>query len=279
MYPILSIGTLTVPTFSLLLLLAFATGGALGARQALHLGYEPDDVWAMLPWAAVGGILGAKLYYLIGIARGPEPDLLAALLGSGMVWYGGAVGGLLTGAWRLRRTTGAPLHQILDFAVPCVAAAHAVGRIGCFVAGDDWGLPSDLPWAVAFPEGSPPTTAASVRALGVELPTGMPDAQVLAVHPTQLYEAAGLTLLAAALWRACRRPSRPWTVFAGYLAGYGALRFGVELLRVKDDRLAIGLTVAQLISLALLVAGAALWGARRVGRASASRSSLADAPV
>lgn len=272
MFPTLSLGPLAVPSFTALMLLAFAVGGYLGTRQARQLGYEAEVVWDMLPWAAAAGVVGAKLYYLIGIAGGLGPDqsaaaLLPALLGSGMVWYGGAVAGVAAAAWRIRRA-GVPFHQLLDYGAPCLAAGHAIGRIGCFAVGDDWGLPTDVPWAVTFPDGAPPSTAASLRNFGVEIPEAIPDAQLFAVHPTQLYEAAGLAFLAAALWRLTRGRPRPWSVFALYLLGYGVLRLAVEFLRAKDDRLAMGLTVAQLISLACIAAGTGLWMQHRAPRTS-----------
>jgi phosphatidylglycerol---prolipoprotein diacylglyceryl transferase len=260
MLPTLVLGSFAIPTFPLLLLLAFAVGSSLGAAQARHVGYEPEHVWRMLPWAAAAGVLGAKLYYLIAFGGGAG---VGALLDGGMVWYGGAVTGTAAAAWRIRRTLGAPLHHLFDYGAPCLAAGHAVGRIGCFLVGDDWGVPTDLPWGVAFPGGAPPSTAASLRAFGVDVPAGVPDAQVFAVHPTQLYEAAGLALLAWLLWRASRRPFAPWALFAGYLVGYGVLRFAVELLRAKDDRLSVGLTVAQLISVCVVASGVAVLLRRR----------------
>jgi phosphatidylglycerol:prolipoprotein diacylglycerol transferase len=263
MYPHLSLGTFTVPSFPLLVLLALALGSWLGARQASHLGYDPEHVWRMIPWVAVAGVVGSKLYHLAFIAREPVARWVAAFPQGGMVWYGGAVAGVVVAAWRIRRTLGAPLHQLLDYGVPCLAAGHAVGRIGCFLAGDDWGVPTALPWGVAFPHGAPPTTAASLRAFGVPLPATVLDAQLFAVHPTMLYESAGLAILAALLWRMSRRAHRPWTVFAAYLVGYGALRFVVEIFRAKDDRLAMGLTVAQLISVTLCLAGVAILVTRR----------------
>lgn len=263
MYPQLSLGAFTVPSFTLLVLLALALGSWLGTRQASHLGYDPEHVWRMIPWVAVAGVVGSKVYHLAFIAREPLARWPAAFPESGMVWYGGAIAGIAVAAWRIRRTLGAPLHQLLDYGVPCLAAGHAVGRIGCFLAGDDWGVPTTLPWGVAFPHGAPPSTAANLRAFGVSLPASVPDAQLFTVHPTMLYESAGLTLLAVALWRMTRRAPRPWTVFAAYLMGYGALRFAVELLRAKDDRLAMGLTVAQLISIALCVAGVVILAIRR----------------
>ena len=113
---------------------------------------------------------------------------------------------------------------------------HLIGRIGCFLVGDDYGQPSTLPWAVAFPEGLPPTT--------------------VPVHPTQLYEAIGLALLGWWLLRS-RRSTVPATVVGRYLIGAGGLRFIIEFIRV-NERVAFGLSVAHLVSLAAIGLGVSM---------------------
>ena len=117
---------------------------------------------------------------------------------------------------------------------PALAFGHLIGRIGCFLVGDDYGTPSTLPWAVAFPEGLPPTT--------------------VPVHPTQLYEAMGLGLLGWLLIRWRRQGVRDPIVLGRYLIAAGALRFAVEFLRV-NARVAFGLSVAHIASLAIVAAG------------------------
>jgi phosphatidylglycerol:prolipoprotein diacylglycerol transferase len=118
-----------------------------------------------------------------------------------------------------------------------LAAGHAIGRIGCFLVGDDYGVPSTLPWAVAFPHGLPPTT---VR-----------------VHPTQLYEAVVLLPVAWLLlrWRRQHRDDR--FVLGAYLVLTGSTRFSIEFLRWRHDILG-PFAVAHLLSLAAVVVGALL---------------------
>src|SRR5258705_13231411 len=101
---------------------------------------------------------------------------------AGLSWFGGLIGGVGTGLWVLHRRR-VPVVRALAAATPALAVGHAIGRIGCFMVGDDYGRPSNLPWAVAFPEGRPPT--------------------FVPVHPTQLYEAFALAGVAWALirWR------------------------------------------------------------------------------
>jgi phosphatidylglycerol:prolipoprotein diacylglycerol transferase len=127
-------------------------------------------------------------------------------------------------------------------AVP-LSLGYAVGRVGCQLSGDgDYGVESDLPWAMAYPEGTVSTTDE--------------------VHPTPVYESLAMGLVALALWR-LRDRLAPGMVFALYLALAGLERLLVEFVRRNDD-VAIGLTFAQLVSLAMLVAGAA-WLARGRG--------------
>ena len=138
-----------------------------------------------------------------------------------------------------------PIVRTLAAATPALAFGHLIGRIGCFLVGDDYGRPSNLPWAVAFPEGLPPTTAP--------------------VHPTQLYEAVGLALLGLLLLRWRRRDVPDAVVLGRYLVGAGVLRFLIEFIRV-NERIAFGLSVAHFASLAGIALGFRLIVFRREGR-------------
>lgn len=179
------------------------------------------------------------------------------------------MGGLVAGAYGSWRH-GLTLGSVADGAAPALALGHAIGHVGCFFSGDSYGLPSTLPWAVAFPRGLPPSTAGNLRRVfGVDVPAWIPDDRVLTVHPTMLYSAAGLLVIFGILW-AFRRTGRPagW-LFGLYLALSGAERFAVEFLRAKDDRFLWGLTTAQTIAALAVVAGVALVVARRSRRAAA----------
>ncbi|HSF43996.1 MAG TPA: prolipoprotein diacylglyceryl transferase family protein, partial [Thermoanaerobaculia bacterium] len=152
-----------------------------------------------------------------------------------------------------------------DATAPALALGYAVGRVGCFLVGDDYGRPTDLPWGVAFPVGIPPTTAGSLReAFGVSIPASIPDDTLLRVHPTQLYETAmALVIWGIGVWLLKRdRPSG--TVALTVLALLAVERFLVELVRAKDDRFFAGFTLAQMISIGvfLLVLGIG-WMRRR----------------
>ena len=111
-----------------------------------------------------------------------------------------------------------------------------MGRVGCFLIGDDYGGPSTLPWAVKFPEGLPPSTVASLQEFGVRVPAGLDPGTVLAVHPTQIYETLIMLAVFAYLWSKRNAPGGTGWIFGAYLMFAGAERFLVEILRAKDDR-------------------------------------------
>jgi phosphatidylglycerol:prolipoprotein diacylglycerol transferase len=195
----------------------------------------PDAVVDAGIAGVIGGLIGAKLLWTLEHLH-EEPLLRLLTSRGGMSWFGGFAGGLLAGAtfmWWQRL----PLVPVLAAAAPGLAAGHALGRIGCLLVGDDYGRPSDLPWAIAFPNGLPPT----------DVP----------VHPTQLYEAIPLFVLAAALTRLRAAGVSDRRILGGYLLLAGALRFGIEFLRV-NERVLAGLSVAHLASLLVMVAGAAM---------------------
>jgi phosphatidylglycerol---prolipoprotein diacylglyceryl transferase len=209
----------------------------------------------------LGGVIGAKLWY-VALTQ----DLDSLFSRGGLVWYGGFLGGALGVAiqsWRLR----VPLRWTMQIAAPTLAAAYALGRIGCFLVQDDYGRPTDLPWGMKFPEGLPPSTADNLQQLfGVEVPAGVAPATVMAVHPTQIYEAVIMLAAFAVLWALRKRPWGTGWLFGLYLVMAGVERFFVEILRAKDDRFLGPFTLAQLTSVLLVLVGGALIAAWKNGR-------------
>jgi phosphatidylglycerol:prolipoprotein diacylglycerol transferase len=162
----------------------------------------------------------------------------------------------------------------MDAATLGLALGYGIGRVGCFLVGDDYGRPTDLPWAVAFPVGLPPTRAGLLRSeFGVAVPASVPDDTLLKVHPTQLYETlTALLIWGVGLWLLRRRP-REGTVALVVLALLALERFGVEFLRAKDDRFFGPLTLAQAISLLVLLAlGVIAWRRREAEVSSPARA-------
>jgi len=209
---------------------------------------DEEDASALLLAAGVGGIVGAKIYYAILYG-----DWYSLLDRSGLVFYGGFIGGALAFMWTARRR-GMPLLRVVDIGTPSVAIGYALGRVGCFLVGDDYGVTTDLPWAVEFRYGLPsPTTAGAMRALGDAVDPSLPAGEFVAVHPTQLYEAAaglGILLVCRALLK--RRLTPGWVAVCGFSL-LAAERFLVEFLRAKDDRFLGDFTLAQALSLAILL--------------------------
>jgi phosphatidylglycerol:prolipoprotein diacylglycerol transferase len=199
----------------------------------------PDAVVDVGIAGVIGGLLGAKLLWTAEHA-GEEPLLRLLTSRGGMSWFGGLGGGLVAGFVFMWRARLRPL-AVLAAAAPGLAVGHAIGRVGCFLVGDDYGRPSALPWAVAFPKGLPPT----------DVP----------VHPTQLYEAIPLVALAILLTRLRAAGASDRAVFGTYLVLAGGLRFAIEFVRV-DERVLLGLSVAHLASLTAMLAGAALLARR-----------------
>src|SRR5690606_5565808 len=133
------------------------------------------------------------------------------------------------------------------------------GRVGCFLVGDDYGLPTDSWVGIAFPEGAPPSSVLYLRSVGAEIPASIPDSQIMAVHPTQLYEVGAALVMFAILWKVAGRKWQPGRLFGLYLALYGVERFLIEFVRAKSDRVLLGLSTSQMASLLLLVVAAVLW--------------------
>lgn len=253
MHPVLfRIGHFEVATYGVVVGIAVFLATTLAARAFREKRLPADEAWTLLGYGLVGGLLGAKLYY--AALHGPDAFFSRA----GMVWYGGLLGGGAAVLWGIRRRD-LPLWVTLDALAPATALGHGIGRLACFFSGDSYGVPSDVPWAIAFPRGAPPSTAGNLRRVfGLDLSATIPDDALLRVHPTMLYSAATLLLLAGLLWWIRRRSGAPGRLFGLYLVVAGSERFLVEFLRAKDDRLLWGMTTAQAIAFTLLVFGVGL---------------------
>ena len=259
------IGSFPISPFGVMMVLSFLAAyfQLRWGLRTLEIGDEEDA--SMLIFAGCfGGIVGAKVYYA-ALYR----DWRLLFDRSGLVWYGGFVVALAAILWVVHHRR-LPLWRTFDAATPALALGYGIGRVGCFLVGDDYGVPTALPWGVRFARGLPPTTAGNLRTqFGVGVAPGTPDGQVLAVHPTQLYE----TALALIIWGVgvamIRRRAAPAVTALTVIGLLAVERFAIELLRAKDDRFFHGLTLAQLISLAVLatVLALAVWRSRRASAA------------
>jgi phosphatidylglycerol---prolipoprotein diacylglyceryl transferase len=254
MQPEIELGPLTLQTFGICFALAFVAAGAVLSRRMGEIGKPPDWAWEIILAGLVGGIVGARLDFIIENYDAVQDDLLGNLFsGSGLVWYGGAIGGALgVFLWAWRRGMLTPV--LLDITAVPLALGYAIGRIGCQLSGDgDYGIPWDGPWAMAYPDGT--------------VATDVP------VHPTPIYETLAMGLIAYTLWQV-RDRFQPGILFALYLVLSGAERLLIEFIR-RNDEVLLGLTQAQLISVAMIVGGVA-WIWARASRGTLLRKPAAD---
>ncbi|MCX8071650.1 MAG: prolipoprotein diacylglyceryl transferase [Candidatus Binatia bacterium] len=241
MYPIiLQIGPVTIYSFGLMMAIAFLVAGFLTSKELVRKGYPGELGSSLVVWAALGGLVGARLFLFVEDPSAFWQHPLGTLFsGSGFVWYGGLFGGMVATYVAVRRA-GAPWLRVADAAAPSLALGHAIGRIGCQLAGDgDWGKVTTVPWGMAYPK----------AIIGWPYPPGV------VVHPTPLYEAAAYSLIFLILWmlRTHERPAG--SLLWAYFVLAGTARFFVEFLRINPIWW-LGLTQAQWISLSLVIAGA-----------------------
>lgn len=259
MYPtLLKFGNFEITTFGFMMFLGFMVAGLILGRQFRKSGLGDELASSVVLAAAVGGILGAKIYYAI-LYRSFD----ALLSRGGLVWYGGFIGGFLAVTWVVRRAH-VNWFRAADAIAPALAIGYGLGRIGCFLVGDDYGRPTDSWVGIAFPNGLPPTTAESLRGFGVAIDPSLPGETLLRVHPTQLYEAgASLIFFGILIW-ASSRWKVPGRIFALFMVLAGIERFLVEIVRAKDDRFVGPLTIAQVISIVLVLIGVWLLSRKKV---------------
>ncbi|MXZ48243.1 MAG: prolipoprotein diacylglyceryl transferase [Candidatus Dadabacteria bacterium] len=239
MFPeLLRIGDFHITSFGAMVavsfLVAFWVSGMEFERKGMSRRLHEQGFLACL----VGGILGAKLLFLV--ENVPLSDLISypmhyLLLRGGLTFYGGFFLALFA-FFVLTKKHKESFWKVLDATAPALAIAYATGRVGCLLVGDDYGVASTLPWAMPFPKGSPPTLEA--------------------VHPTQIYETIIMSLVFLVLWK-IRKKDKPVGWLASiYLGLAGLERFFVEFIRNTTESPISGLSVAQVMALALILIGA-----------------------
>jgi phosphatidylglycerol---prolipoprotein diacylglyceryl transferase len=297
MIPFLHLGPITLPTFGLMVATAMICAFFVMRADLKRRGIEVDaETLVAIP--SLAGMVGAKLYHVLESPRELIADPVGQLFTSyGFAWFGGLIAGLLAFIY-LGYRYRIPLLTLFDAASPAAALGYGIGRIGCLLSGDgDYGIPSNLPWAMSFPNGVVPTTQR--------------------VHPTPIYEFLAAVFIAWLLWRLGgrqaatpiarpggdgigtqaasgisrapsgkakasqsasartssatatlrRQPSSasvlaPGAVFAAYLVSTGAARFLVEFIRI-NPRSFFGMTNAQTASVASIVLGTVIWAKLR----------------
>lgn len=275
-----AVGGAQITSFGVMMFLSFLTAGWVLKSELRRMGERADAAWDILFMAALGGVIGAKLYYVfLNYPRLAADPLGMIFSRGGMVWYGGFLLATALVVWKVRRM-GMPLGKVADGTALALPLAYAVGRLGCFLVGDDYGRPTDSWAGIAFPNGSPPSRADILESqFGVVADPALVEkyGEILPVHPTQLYEAGLSILIFVLLWRLRGHAYPKGWLFTAWMALAGAERFFVEFFRAKDDRFFGVLTLAQLFSLSLAIVGVA-WGIALMRRKPAAGPARAKVP-
>ncbi len=239
MYPVLlQLGTFELRSYGIVVVLSFFVGLWLSAREARRVGLDPAAVQDFAFYALIGGVIGARLYYVVFsdpayFLQRPW-EILA-------VWHGGigVIGALLGGAaaalWYCRRKD-LPFWRFADALAPGVALGQTTGIIACLLNGDSSGKPTDVAWAITY------TDPRSMAPLNVPL------------HPVEIYEMLAYLLVFVLVWLTRGRYRTPGFTLYTYLAGYGAARLSVEFFRGNPAIFAWGIPAAQVFGAALILA-------------------------
>ena len=238
MYPeLFRIGDFVVSSFGVMVALAFLVAYWVSSLEFKRKGLSEKLLGNILIAGMIGGIVGAKLLYLIEnvplseLIRNPVPHFLSR---GGLTFYGGFFGAALL-VWIVTYRDRTSFWTVGDALAPALALGYAIGRIGCLLVGDDYGVPSNLPWALAFPKGLPPTTEK--------------------VHPTQTYETILMGIVFVYLWKIRKKDAPDGWLLSVFLILAGIERFLIEFIRTTTPSLIPHLSIAQLIAIFLIIIG------------------------
>ena len=243
MFPkIISIGSFYLPTYGVLVALAFLAGLAITVRLAKRSGLNPQLISDLAIYCALAGLLGAKLLMIVFDWGDPDKPPIFSLptIQAAGVWQGGLILAIATALYFVRRHK-LPLLQTFDVFAPGIALGHSIGRIGCLAAGCCWGKECTLPWAITF--SNPDANALTGVPLGLSL------------HPSQIYEMLTEAALFAFLYWRFNRAHSPGRIIGLYLVLSSVARFLIEFTRFHEQGLYFSLSITQWISIALIVAG------------------------
>lgn len=236
MYPTLfKTGNFEVSSFTVVFVIAYLVAYKIGLAEFKRKGISENLCDLFFIATVIGGVGGAKILFLYQNVTLTEfiSDPIS-YLASGITFYGGLTGSIilfvLAAKWK-----NVSFWFITDACAPGLTAAYAIGRIGCFFAGDDYGIPSNLPWAVSFPNGSPPTLDR--------------------VHPTQLYDTFLMSFVFILIWKIRKKTLPVGTLFALTLIIFGVERFFIEFIRDTTPSLIPGISQAQILSVAVIIIG------------------------
>ncbi len=239
MYPeLFRIGDLTLSSFGVMMALCFLAGYLLVNAEARRKHLNEKLINNMFLASIIVGIVGAKILYLlenVALSELVNHPLHHFFSRGGFTFYGGFFGALVI-VWSIAYKHKINAWSIGDVAAPALALAYSIGRIGCLLVGDDYGTRCDLPWAMAFPKGTPPTTET--------------------VHPTQIYETVTMFIVFLYLWRARKKNKPDGWLFSIYLVLAGCERFLIEFIRNTTPSPILNLSIAQVMAIVIIIVGA-----------------------
>ena len=248
---------LAIYSFGLMLVVAFYTCYFLLNYDLKRLGYNEKLASDIIFWAAVGGIIGSKVYHVLEnldqIVSSQNPWGMI-FSGSGLVFFGGLLGGILAVTMVLRKNNLSWL-VFADLVAPLLILGYSIGRFGCFLVGDDYGIPSNLPWAIGFPNGLPPTTSTVFALQFPWIDISGFRTEVLTVHPTQVYETLVCGGIFFFLWKKRTEDGVQGSLFFLYLILAGIERFFIEFIRTNEKYFLDIFSGAQIISVTMICIG------------------------
>jgi phosphatidylglycerol:prolipoprotein diacylglycerol transferase len=239
LYPVLfKIGNFQISSFGLMVAIAYLVAYWVASLEFKRKGLTENLLSNVFLAIIIGGIGGAKILYVIEnvpISQLISNPLEYLLSRGGLTFYGGFIGAIVLLIIVAKRGK-ISFWKIGDAISPSLALGYAIGRIGCFLVGDDYGIKSDLPWAISFPKGLPPTTER--------------------VHPTQLYEVIAMTVVFVIIWKIRKKRAPDGWLFSIYFILAGLERFLIEIVRSTTPSPIPHLSVAQIMAIVIIVAGA-----------------------
>ena len=245
-----------INSYGFMLMVAFYSCYYFLNKDLKRLGYNPSLAGDIVFAAAVGGIIGSRIYFLLENFEQFLNDPIGMIFsGGGLVFLGGLLGGFLAVTYVIKKNN-LRWGIFADLVAPLLILGYAIGRVGCLLVGDDYGLPTHLAWGIEFPNGITPSTYRIFQTQypWVDLSDFTPG--VLKVHPTQIYETLiGLGIFYY-LYQKRTSVKVAGSLFFTYLVMAGAERFMIEFLRINQKYL-FGLSGAQVISLIMISIG--LW--------------------
>ena len=235
------IGPVKLYSYGLMMALGFWIGTQIASKEYERRGGNGELFWRLALYSFLSALVTSHLWWWAGEAFKGRVGTAELFSGSGHVWFAGMIGGMLVGWWLTRRHKLDSL-TVLDSAALGLPLGHALGRIGCHLAGDgDWGTVTEAPWGVAYKKAI----------------AGWPHPEGVLVHPTPLYETAAYGLVFIGLL-VFKRRFGPGGLLGACLVLTSIARFAIEFWRLNPD-VALGLSEAQLVAVALAGIGAFLW--------------------